>query len=258
MTGRLTESLAGIRVVKAYEAENREAAVFAAGVRRILDNVFQTLSGTSLLSLASTLLLGVVGAGVLYVGASRDPGRPHDRGLFLHVHGAARVPGGAAAADRHDRLAAERGARGARAHARAARASGARTTTRAGRSRSRSCAATWLSRTSASRIARASRCSSGISLAARSGTVTALVGPSGAGKSTLIGLVCAFHAPSSGRVLVDGIDLAHGPSSTATAASWGSCCRRRSSSTARSARTWRSRGRRRARRRCARRAASRT
>jgi subfamily B ATP-binding cassette protein MsbA len=48
----------------------------------------------------------------------------------------------------------------------------------------------------------------GISLVAEAGTVTALVGPSGAGKSTLIGLVCAFHAPSAGRVLVDGIDLA--------------------------------------------------
>jgi subfamily B ATP-binding cassette protein MsbA len=48
----------------------------------------------------------------------------------------------------------------------------------------------------------------GIALVAEAGTVTALVGPSGAGKSTLIGLVCAFHAPSSGRVLVDGIDLA--------------------------------------------------
>jgi len=40
------------------------------------------------------------------------------------------------------------------------------------------------------------------------GTVTALVGPSGAGKSTVIGLIAAFYVPSSGRVLVDGIDLA--------------------------------------------------
>jgi subfamily B ATP-binding cassette protein MsbA len=47
-----------------------------------------------------------------------------------------------------------------------------------------------------------------VSLRAEPGTVTALVGPSGAGKSTMIGLVCAFHAPSAGRVLVDGIDLA--------------------------------------------------
>jgi len=40
------------------------------------------------------------------------------------------------------------------------------------------------------------------------GTVTALVGPSGAGKSTIIGLIAAFYVPSSGRVLVDGVDLA--------------------------------------------------
>jgi subfamily B ATP-binding cassette protein MsbA len=48
----------------------------------------------------------------------------------------------------------------------------------------------------------------GVSLRAEPGTVVALVGPSGAGKSTIIGLVCAFHAPSSGRVRVDGVDLA--------------------------------------------------
>jgi ABC-type multidrug transport system fused ATPase/permease subunit len=47
----------------------------------------------------------------------------------------------------------------------------------------------------------------GISLRATPGTVTALVGPSGAGKSTLIGLVCGFHAPSSGELRVDGVDL---------------------------------------------------
>src|SRR4029077_8706120 len=46
-----------------------------------------------------------------------------------------------------------------------------------------------------------------VSLLARSGTVTALVGPSGAGKSTMIGLVAAFYAPTTGRVLVDGVDL---------------------------------------------------
>jgi subfamily B ATP-binding cassette protein MsbA len=48
----------------------------------------------------------------------------------------------------------------------------------------------------------------GVSLRALPGTSTALVGPSGAGKSTIIGLVCGFHVPSSGRVSVDGVDLA--------------------------------------------------
>jgi len=47
----------------------------------------------------------------------------------------------------------------------------------------------------------------GVSFGAEPGTVTALVGPSGAGKSTIIGLIAAFYVPSSGRVLVDGVDL---------------------------------------------------
>jgi len=49
----------------------------------------------------------------------------------------------------------------------------------------------------------------GISFTAEPGTVTALVGSSGSGKSTIISLICAFHTPSTGRVLVDEADLAH-------------------------------------------------
>jgi ABC-type multidrug transport system fused ATPase/permease subunit len=50
----------------------------------------------------------------------------------------------------------------------------------------------------------------GISFEAEPGTVTALVGSSGSGKSTIISLLCAFHTPSKGAVVVDdGIDLAH-------------------------------------------------
>jgi len=48
----------------------------------------------------------------------------------------------------------------------------------------------------------------GISFQADPGTVTALVGSSGSGKSTIISLLCAFHVPSKGRVVVDGVDLA--------------------------------------------------
>src|ERR1700690_1780803 len=49
----------------------------------------------------------------------------------------------------------------------------------------------------------------GVSFESRPGTVTALVGSSGSGKSTIISLLCAFHKPTQGRVLVDGVDLAH-------------------------------------------------
>jgi ABC-type multidrug transport system fused ATPase/permease subunit len=48
----------------------------------------------------------------------------------------------------------------------------------------------------------------GISFLAEPGTATALVGSSGSGKSTIISLLCAFHTPTSGRVVVDDIDLA--------------------------------------------------
>src|SRR6185369_14905742 len=68
VTGRLTESLGGVRVVKGYHAEAREEAVFSSGVGKLLENILKTLTATSALSLASTLLLGIVGAAVLYVG----------------------------------------------------------------------------------------------------------------------------------------------------------------------------------------------
>ena len=69
VTGRLTESLGGVRVVKGYHAEEREEKVFAAGVKRLLDNVLKTLTATSLMSLASSALMGIVSAAIMYFGA---------------------------------------------------------------------------------------------------------------------------------------------------------------------------------------------
>ncbi len=70
--------------------------------------------------------------------------------------------------------------------------------------------------------------------------VTALVGPSGAGKSTIIGLIAAFYAPTGGRVLVDGIDLAKVRLDSYPQAIGRGAARDVFSSTARSAKTWRS------------------
>ena len=67
VSGRLTESLAGIRVVKGYHAEEREQEVFAGGVQRLLENVLKTLTATSLMELSSTTLMGVVSAVIFYV-----------------------------------------------------------------------------------------------------------------------------------------------------------------------------------------------
>src|SRR5690349_22779102 len=59
VTGRLTESLGGVRVVKGYHAEEREENVFAAGVQRLLDNVLKSLTALSMMSLSATVLMGV-------------------------------------------------------------------------------------------------------------------------------------------------------------------------------------------------------
>src|ERR1035438_10409894 len=68
VTGRLTESLGGVRVVKGYHGEAREAGVFAKGVGRLLDNVLKSLTAMSLMTLSATVLMGIVGATVMYIG----------------------------------------------------------------------------------------------------------------------------------------------------------------------------------------------
>src|SRR5499427_4129995 len=69
VTGRLTESLGGVRVVKGYHAEEREAGVFGAGALRLLQNVFKTLTATSLMGLSSVVMLGIVSSIIMYNGA---------------------------------------------------------------------------------------------------------------------------------------------------------------------------------------------
>src|SRR5580700_2560844 len=68
VTGRLTESLGGVRVIKGYHAEEREAQVFGVGVDRLLTNVMKSLTMTSTLGSASTTVLGIVSALVMWLG----------------------------------------------------------------------------------------------------------------------------------------------------------------------------------------------
>src|SRR5438045_4095241 len=80
VTGRLTESLGGVRVIKGYHAEQREESVFAAGVRRLLENVMRTLTATSLMSLSASLLLGIVGGATMYIGGRQMLGHTRSPG----------------------------------------------------------------------------------------------------------------------------------------------------------------------------------
>src|SRR3989441_4187446 len=83
VTGRLTESLSGVRVVKGYHAEEREEGVFTGGVQRLLDNVLKTLTATSLMSLSAAGLMGVVSAIIMEFGAHKILGGTMTLGTFF-------------------------------------------------------------------------------------------------------------------------------------------------------------------------------
>ena len=72
-----------MRVIKGYHAEEREAEVFAGGVQRLLDNVIKSLTAMSLMSLSATVLMGIVGAIVMFVGAREIAAGPLTLGEFM-------------------------------------------------------------------------------------------------------------------------------------------------------------------------------
>src|SRR6202167_608264 len=83
VTGRLTESLGGVRVVKGYHAEEREAAVFKVGVLRLLDNVMKTLTMTSVMSMTATTVLGIVGVIVMLLSGHLALRNQMDDGTYI-------------------------------------------------------------------------------------------------------------------------------------------------------------------------------
>ena len=206
VTGRLTESLGGVRVVKGYHAEAREEAVFSSGVGRLLENILKTLTATSALSLASTLLLGIVGAAVLYVGTRQIlAGSLTVGGLFTYtmllgfliapvfqvVAIGTQLTEALAGMERTQEILRER-----------PEDVDPRRTVALGRVEGRvAFEDVTFSYDGVREVL------GGISFRSDPGTATALVGPSGSGKSTIIGLIAAFHTPARGVVTVDGVDL---------------------------------------------------
>jgi subfamily B ATP-binding cassette protein MsbA len=207
VTGRLTETLGGVRVVKGYHAEEREEKVFAAGVQRLLDNVLKTLTATSFMSLSGSALMGMVSALIMFLGARQILAGHMTLGTFLTYT----VFLGLLVAPVFQIVGI-----------------GTQLTEAVtGLERTREILNEHSENDSPNRIVRLSRIRGlvemqdvsfsydarkqvlhDVTFRSDPGTVTALVGPSGAGKSTIIGLVAAFYVPLYGRVLVDGIDLA--------------------------------------------------
>jgi len=207
VTGRLTESLGGVRVVKGYHAEERESQVFQTGVRRLLDNVLQTLTATSLMSASATVLMGIVSAAIMFLGArtilagKMSPGDfvAYLAFLAMLIAPVAQIVG----------------------------IGPLMTEALAGLERTREVLDEKLEDEDLIRTIALHRIEGrvvfdnvhfaydagkevlrGVSFDSQPGAVTAFVGPSGAGKSTIIGLIAAFYTPTSGCVLVDGTDLA--------------------------------------------------
>jgi ABC-type multidrug transport system fused ATPase/permease subunit len=206
VTGRLTESLGGVRVVKGYHAEGREEEVFAGGIQRLLENVLTTLTATSLMSLSSTVLFGLVSALILYLGTMRIMAGTMTLGTFLTyvaflamliapvsqiVSIGTQLTEGMAGLERtRDILAEKPEDQDPRRSVSIGKIEGDIAFENVDFS-----------------YAEGKQVLHEVSFRARPGTVTALVGPSGAGKSTIIGLIAAFYTPTSGDVLVDGVDL---------------------------------------------------
>jgi ABC-type multidrug transport system fused ATPase/permease subunit len=206
VTGRLTESLGGVRVVKGYHAEERESSVFAGGVQRLLDNVLKTLTATSLMGLTSTVMLGAVSSIIMYMGARQilahhmTVGQLFSYTMFLGFLIApvaqiasigTQITEALAGLDRTREVLAE---------------------AREDQDPDRTIVLGEID----GRITfehvdfeyeKGKPVLDDVSFDAQPGSVTALVGSSGSGKSTIIGLAAAFYKPTKGRVTVDGVDL---------------------------------------------------
>jgi ABC-type multidrug transport system fused ATPase/permease subunit len=208
VTGRLTESLSGVRVVKGYHAEASEAKVFAGGVQRLLENVMRSLTAISLMGLSATLLMGVVGATVMYVGARQILATPPTMTvgdlfaftsylaflvapMFQLVGIGTQITEALAGLDRTQEV----------LHERPEDADPKRT------ARIGAIHGNLEFEHVDFEYEPGKPVLYDVSFTSEPGTVTALVGPSGSGKSTIISLVSAFHQPTSGRVLVDCADL---------------------------------------------------
>ena len=207
VSGRLTESFAGVRVVKAYRAERREAIVFSKGVHRLFRNVAQTMTGFSAVSAFSTLLFGLVGVVIMWVGATDMLAHRMTLGAFVSftlylallvgpivqvVSIGSQITEAFAGLERIREIRNE----SVEDAGDAAREPLPRLQ---GRVEFRDVHFEYRPDVEVLH---------GISFIALPGTSTALVGPSGSGKSTIIGLVAAFYRPTSGEILVDGRDLA--------------------------------------------------
>lgn len=207
VTGRLTEMLGGIRVVKGFHAEEQEDRVFAAGVHRIFDNVRESLTATSLVTSLATLLMGLTSVIIMGVGGTMIIRGEMTVGDFVAFtlylaflvapivqmsNIGTQMTEAFAGLDRMEEiLSMDREGEGDGRTVELGELRGDITFERVS-----------FAYEPGKPVLHA------VDLTAAAGTVTALVGSSGSGKSTAAGLAASFRKPTEGRVTIDGHDLA--------------------------------------------------
>ncbi|MFI5210252.1 MAG: ABC transporter ATP-binding protein [Gemmatimonadales bacterium] len=206
VTGRLTETLGGIRIVKSYVAERREQLTFTRGVHRLFRNVASSMTGISAVGSLTTTIVGLVGALMIMVGGrSIIAGHMTIGDFFVYVLFVGlvaaplvqiagigtQVSEAFAGLDRIRELTSQ-----------VTEEDEDKTRLPVGRIEGRVTAEdVWFEYTPGVPVLR------DVSFEAPAGTTTALVGSSGSGKSTLLSLVMAFNRPTRGFIRVDGRDL---------------------------------------------------
>jgi subfamily B ATP-binding cassette protein MsbA len=206
LTGRLSQSLQGIRIVKSYVAERREQRVFARGAHALFRNIAQTMTGISGVTAASSVIVGLVGVIMILLGGRSVLNHEMTVGelvmylSFTAMMAAPVVEISSIGTQITEAFAGLDRIREVMAMPTEDAGDEARATLPGVRGEIAFEDVTFEYRAGVPVLKH-------ISLRAPAGTTTALVGSSGSGKSTLISLVMAFNRPKSGRILVDGHDL---------------------------------------------------
>ena len=206
VTGRLTETLNGVRVIKGFNAEKQEISTFEKGVERLFLNIKSSLMATSLITSSATFLLGLASAGILGIGGymimegNLTIGDFISFTLFLGFMIApivqmsnigSQLSEAFAGLDRTEELMNM-----------SPEDDGSTRTIKIGAIKGDiEFKDVSFSYEEGKDVVR------NITFSAPSGSVTALVGTSGSGKTTTAGLAASFLTPQSGLITVDGIDL---------------------------------------------------
>jgi subfamily B ATP-binding cassette protein MsbA len=206
LTGRLAESLGGIRIVKAYTAEKREELTFARGAHKLFRNIARSMTGVSATTAFSSLVIGAVGVVIILVGGRSVVAGTMSLGdLFMYVvfTGLMATPVIQFAAIGTQITEAFAGLERIREIMNMA--------TEDEEDERRAPLASVRGEIEFENIYfeynEGVPVLKNVSFKAAAGSTTALVGSSGSGKSTLISLVMNFNQPLSGTVKVDGQDL---------------------------------------------------